>query len=270
HVATRLAISTGFHSISPVSALLGRDTVAPPKAIAYVGSVDGSSSASDESRSREPNFGPVSYHLPNNGGEALPKKVPELSDLQVRRLSKRAGFWNVGGVPGLYLDTKPPAASWILRVKVGSKRRDIGLGGYPDVTLAQAREKAREARRQIEQGIDPVEARKAAKAALLAAQAKAITFEQAARKCQAARVHEFRNEKHKKDWITSLELYAFPLIGRLPVADVEQAHAVAVLGPIWTTKTETATRVRQRCETVLEWARLAGYRNGNGDNPFRW
>src|SRR5690606_14664566 len=96
------------------------------------------------------------------------------------------------------------------------------------------------------------------------------TFEQAARKCHAARVEEFRNEKHKKDWITSLELYAFPVIGALPVGDVEQAHAVRVLEPIWTTKTETATRVRQRCETVLEWARVAGYRNGNGDNPFRW
>lgn len=200
----------------------------------------------------------------------MPKKVPERTDLQVRRLSKQAGFHNVGGVPGLYLDSKPPAASWILRVKVGAKRRDIGLGGYPDVTLAQAREKAREARRQIEQGIDPVEARKAVKAALIAAQAKAITFEQAARKCHAARVDEFRNEKHKKDWITSLELYAFPVIGALPVGDVEQAHAVRVLEPIWTTKTETATRVRQRCELVLEWARVAGYRNGNGDNPFRW
>lgn len=201
----------------------------------------------------------------------MAKKVRELSDLEVRRLSRKVGFHNVGGVPGLHLVVKrTTTASWILRVKVGAKRRDIGLGGYPDVTLAQAREKAREARRQIEQGIDPVEVRKAAKAALIAAQAKAITFEQAARQCHAARVQEFRNPKHKKDWITSLELYAFPVIGAVQVADIEQAHAVRVLEPIWTTKTETATRVRQRCETVLEWARVAGYRNGNGDNPFRW
>lgn len=200
----------------------------------------------------------------------MARKVPELSDLEVRRLSQRRGFWNVGGVPGLHLDAKPPAASWILRVTVGTRRRDIGLGGYPGVTLADAREKAREARKQIEQGIDPVEARKAIKAALIAAQARAITFEQAARQCHAARVHEFRNEKHKKDWIASLDLYAFPKIGQLAIAEVEQADAIAVLQPIWTTKTETATRVRQRCETVIEWARVAGYRNDNGGNPFRW
>lgn len=199
----------------------------------------------------------------------MPKKAPELSALKVRRLSDRIGFHAVGGVAGLYLAVNPPrASSWILRVKVGEKRRDIGLGGYPDVTLEQAREKAREARDQIAKGIDPVEARKAARASLALSQAMALTFKQAAHACHKAKVDEFRNEKHKADWISSLERYAFPAIGDLPVAEIDLPHIVTVLQPIWTEKTETATRVRQRIESVLAWATVNKYRTG--DNPARW
>ena len=123
----------------------------------------------------------------------MPKKAPERSALWVKRCHK-PGLHAVGGVDGLYLHVKPPveqddgetrpgARSWILRVKIGDRRPDMGLGGYPDVTLDQARDRAREAREQIRQGIDPVAARKAAHDALRAAQAKRITFDEAAKLC---------------------------------------------------------------------------------------
>lgn len=199
----------------------------------------------------------------------MPKKARELGPLEVKRLAGKPGFWAVGGVAGLYLQVSDSlAASWILRIQVGSKRKDLGCGGYPDVPLAQAREKAREKRAQVEQGIDPSEARKAAIAALKATQARALTFEQAARACHTAKVTEFRNAKHKDDWISSLERYAFPDLGSIPVSGIEIPHVVRVLEPIWTTKTETATRVRQRIEKVLDWATVNKYRSG--DNPARW
>jgi len=198
----------------------------------------------------------------------MPKRAKELSAVQVKRLTK-PGFHAVGGVSGLFLQvTRSGARSWILRATVGAKRRDIGLGGFPDVTLAQAREKARDAREKIRQGIDPVAERKSARESLKAAQAKTLTFDQAAHRCHAAKVDEFRNEKHKHDWISSLERYASPVLGSLLVNDIELAHVLEVLEPIWKDKTETATRVRQRLESVLTWATVRGYRKG--ENPARW
>ena len=198
----------------------------------------------------------------------MPKKAKELLPVQIKRLTQ-PGFYAVGGVAGLHLQVKDSGArSWILRVKIGSRRRDLGLGGYPDVKLAAARDSAREAREQIRQGIDPVEARKAARAALMAAQAKELTFEQAAVLCHKSKAPAFRNIKHGSDWINSIQRYAVPIIGKLPVADVELPHVIKILEPIWTTKTETATRVRQRIESVLAWAAVSGYRTG--DNPARW
>jgi integrase len=198
----------------------------------------------------------------------MPKKALELAAVQVRRLGK-PGLHAVGGVSGLHLHVKETGArSWILRVKVGDRRPDIGLGGFPDVTLEQARNRAREVREQIRRGIDPIAARRAVANALRAAQAKALNFDQAAQACHATKIGEFRNAKHKDDWISSLNRYASPVIGSLPVADIELPHLVRVLEPIWTTKTETATRVRQRIESVLSWAKVSGYRTG--ENPARW
>ena len=198
----------------------------------------------------------------------MPKKAKELSATQVKRLT-RQGFYAVGSVAGLHLQVKDSGArSWILRAMIGDKRRDIGLGGYPDVPLAAARDSAREAREQIRQGIDPVESRKAARAALMVAQAKELTFEQATILCHKSKAPAFRNIKHGSDWINSVKRYALPIIGKLPVADIELPHIIKILEPIWTTKTETATRVRQRIESVLAWATVSGYRTG--DNPARW
>lgn len=198
----------------------------------------------------------------------MPKRARELSPIEVKRLTE-PGLHAVGGVSGLFLRVAPGGSrSWILRATVGSKRRDIGLGSFGDVTLSQARDKARTAREKIRDGIDPAEERRAAREALIKAQAKALTFDEAARRCHEAKSNEFRNEKHRKDWINSLERYASPVIGNLSVAEVELAHVLEILEPIWTEKTETATRVRQRIEAVLTWATVRGYREG--ENPARW
>ncbi|MET4161955.1 integrase [Marinobacterium sp. MBR-111] len=198
----------------------------------------------------------------------MPKKARELSAAEVRRLTE-PGRYPVGGVAGLLMQVTPNGArSWLLRIKVGDKRRDFGLGAFPDVSLAGAREKARDLRERIAAGVDPVAERQRLRDAIRAAQAKAITFEEAAHRCHDARKDEFRNVKHRADWINSLERHAFKHIGSLPVDTIELPHILALLEPIWKTKTETATRVRQRVETVLSWATVAGHRKG--DNPARW
>lgn len=169
----------------------------------------------------------------------------------------------------MYLKVAPGGSrSWILRAVVGRKRRDIGLGGYPDVSVARAREEAKSCREKIRKGIDPVIERKEAKAALVAAQDRELSFKQAATRCHAAKSPEFRSQKHRADWINALERHAFPVIGNMAVSDIGLSDILRVLEPIWQSKTETATRIRQRLEAVLTWATVSGYRDG--DNPARW
>jgi len=151
---------------------------------------------------------------------------------------------------------------------VGTKRRDMGLGQFPGVTLAQAREKARKAREQIDQGEDPILMRQQAQSLLRAQQATALTFETAARAYIDAKSAEWKNAKHVGQWSATLETYAYPTLGKLHVGDIQQAHIVSMLEPIWSTKTETASRVRGRVENVLDWAKVRGYRTG--ENPARW
>jgi len=198
----------------------------------------------------------------------MPKKAKELSALEVRNLSE-PGTHFVGGVAGLVLKVKDTGAkSWVLRAIVGSKRRDYGLGGFPDVTLAAAREAARAARAKIKSGIDPIDEARQARSALKATQAAAITFQKAAEAYISAHKDGWRNEKHTKQWTTTLTTYAYPAIGNLLVQDIGLPQVLAVLEPIWKTKTETASRLRGRIEQVLDWATARGYRNGL--NPARW
>jgi integrase len=151
---------------------------------------------------------------------------------------------------------------------VGGKRRDMGLGGYPDVTLAAAKEAARAARAKIKNGIDPVQDAKAKRSALYAARAAAMTFSEAAAAYIGVREVEWKNAKHASQWRNTLETYAAPVIGRILVRDVNQAHVLRVLEPIWLTKTETAKRVQGRIENILDWATVSKFRHG--DNPARW
>ncbi|MCG5547540.1 tyrosine-type recombinase/integrase [Halorhodospira halochloris] len=198
----------------------------------------------------------------------MPKRAKELSAVEVRRIQK-PGLHAVGGVAGLHLRvTATGASTWILRAKLGSKRRDFGLGPYPDVSLGQARERARELKDQIWQGRDPIAERQAAKAELQAQQARELTFAEAARKCHQAKVPEFKNAHSAKIWLTRLENHAFPVIGHINVHEIDLALVRKVLDPIWLEKPETASRVRQYMEAVLTWAMVSGYREG--ENPARW
>lgn len=198
----------------------------------------------------------------------MPKKAKELSALEVGRLTS-PGNHAVGGVSGLYLYVnEAQGRSWVLRTVIGGKRRHLGLGGYPSVTLAQAREKAREAREQVVKGMDPVHERRAAASALRAQQATRRTFKEVASAYIAFQEPAWKNPKHRKQWSSTLEAYAFPIVGQLSVDSITEHHVIAILEPIWSTKSETASRLRGRIESVLDWARVRGHREG--ENPARW
>jgi integrase len=160
---------------------------------------------------------------------------------------------------GLYLEVDPSGAKrWVLRITVGGRRRDIGLGGLRDVSLAEARDKTTDYRRVARTGGDPVaEKRKAARAV--------PTFETAATLVHQEHAPGWRNPKHAAQWINTLREYAFPIIGSRAVDQIDTPDVLKVLAPIWLTKPETARRVRQRLRTVFDWAKAAGHRSG--DNP---
>lgn len=195
------------------------------------------------------------------------RKAAERGALWVSQRTE-PGLHFVGGVAGLALQVAGGSRSWILRVMVGGKRRDMGLGGYPDVTLAAAREAARAARAKIRAGVDPIAEAKAARSALQASVSAALTFELAAKRYIEAHEDSWRNAKHAQQWRKTLETYAYPTIGKTLVHDVTLPQVLGVLEPIWKTKTETATRLRGRLEAVLDWATVRGYREGL--NPARW
>lgn len=197
----------------------------------------------------------------------MPRLASEASALHVKRLSK-PGLHAVGGVKGLCLQVSEGGSrSWILRTLVNGKRKSIGLGGYPDVSLAEARNRAGEIRMQIRSGVDPVEERRAFRLAIRTKQS-AMTFEKAARTWHATKQHEYKNPKHASQVLTTIETYAFPLIGAMAVEDIRLEHIYEVLEPIWLKKTETASRLRGRIESVLTWAAVSGHRPT--ENPARW
>ena len=151
---------------------------------------------------------------------------------------------------------------------VGDKRRHMGLGGFPDVPLAQAREKARQARNAIAQGVDPIAERQAIKSAHVAKQSLEKTFHQAVHSYLEVHGDTWKNSKHRAQWKSTLETYADPVMGHLLLRDIGQEQILQVLEPIWKSKNETASRVRGRIESVLDWATARKYRIG--ENPARW
>ena len=203
----------------------------------------------------------------------MPKKARELSAVEVRRLQHPGHGYNatfaVGGIDGLMLQITPSGArSWLLRCKIGNRRRHMGLGGFPEVTLAQARERAREARDAIWRGDDPVAARRARRAELAAKQKRGLTFADAMEEFLVVKLAEFDNDKHRKQWRATLDKYATPTLGPLLVEEITVQDVQRTLAPIWIDKTETASRLRGRIEAVLAWSTVNGHRDG--DNPARW
>ena len=181
--------------------------------------------------------------------------------------AKTPGLYGDG--KGLYLRVGAGAArSWVYRFMISGKAREMGLGSLDDVGLADARERAREARQLRRQGVDPIEAARAKKAARQVEAATAMTFAQCAERYIQAHRDEWKNLKHAKQWQATLHAFVYPAIGMLPVAAVDVALVTTVLEPIWTTKPQTASRVRGRIEAVLDWAAARKYRQG--DNPARW
>ena len=215
----------------------------------------------------------------------MPKIVLPLSDLQVRRISQ-VGWHAVGGVAGLLLQVRKPKKdgaqmprSWILRIKVGDQRQPIGLGSYPQVSLAVAREQAAKLVMEAKQGVNLKAKKRAQRSSLISAASKNKTFKECAEAYMDAHSSDYTNEKHRKQWPATLVTYAYPIIGNMLVSDIamrdvrnvleqETSAAKALKGKLWNVKTETAKRLLGRIKTVLDYATVSEYRTGT--NPAQW
>jgi integrase len=179
------------------------------------------------------------------------------------------------GKPGLYPDgdglylsiSKAGTASWCYRYMIAGRSREMGLGPVRYVGLAEARRLAYEARALKRDGIDPIEARRAKRQGAAVAQAKTMSFAQCARAYITAHQGAW-SRQHAAQWVSSVENYCFPVFGNLPVDTIDTGLVMQVVGPLWNTATETASRVRGRIESVLDWAKVSGFRSG--ENPARW
>jgi len=192
--------------------------------------------------------------------------MPKLTARSVAALNT-PGRYGDGG--GLWLQVSSSGTkAWLLRYMRNGQARHMGLGPITLVTLAAAREKAREARRLLLDGVDPLEHRRAKLAQAGIATAQAVGFKEAADRYIAAHEVAWKHPVHRRQWPSSLAMYAYPVLGALPVAAIDTGLIVKVLEPIWTAKPETAGRVRARIENVLDWAKARGYRDG--ENPARW
>jgi integrase len=195
----------------------------------------------------------------------MARATERLTAMKVRKA--KPGMYADGG--GLYLRVTPEGArNWVLRYMLNRRPRWMGLGPVKLYSLAEARARALDARRKRHEGIDPIEARRAERARQRLEAAKAVTFQEGAESYIASHKAGWRNEKHKYQWAATLSTYAYPVIGALPVQAVDTGLVLKVLQPIWTTKSETASRVRQRIENVLDFAKVRGWRDG--ENPARW
>jgi len=174
---------------------------------------------------------------------------------------------------GLYLQAVTGASgairkSWLFRFVEKGRERQMGLGSLETVSLAQAREKAGECRRQRQEGVDPIDARNSQRAAAAAENSKLMTFDQCAAGYIAAHRAGWRNTKHALQWKNTLATYVSPVFGKLAVRAIDVGLVIKALEPIWSAKPETASRVRGRIEAVLDWAAARGFRDA--DNPARW
>lgn len=194
----------------------------------------------------------------------------KLTALQVKQ--SKPGTYTDGD--GLYLHVALGADGqrkrwWYVRAHLPEgKVREMGLGSADRVDLATARREAWNARELARAGIDPVWDRKEKRRKAAEERARSITFKQAAEAYLDANEDSWRNEKHRKQWRSTLETYVYPVFGQTPVQSIDVSLVKKVIDPLWKTKTETASRVRGRIETILDWAAVSGYRSG--ENPARW
>jgi hypothetical protein len=208
---------------------------------------------------------------------SMPKKAKELSALSVAKI-KENGRHAVGGVDGLHLRIVNGSRAWILRVVVGQRfdengkqqvhRRDIGLGSYPEVSLAEARTKAQEMKAQIRNGIDPIQQKQEKLQALRIQKLRDRTFSECAKIVIANKSRELKNQKHIAQWSTTLETYIYPILGNRVISSINKVDIAKVLEPIWAEKNETAKRLRGRIETIFDYAKAMEY--FEGDNPAEW
>ena len=183
-----------------------------------------------------------------------------LSAQSVKNL-KASGKYSDGSGLGLFLLVKPNGRKfWVQRIMISGRRRDIGLGGYPLVSLADARGLALTNKQTIRQGGDPLAEKRKAN--------ESVTFKAAAERYLETKLSGFKNPKHRAQWGSTLRSYAYPVLGHLDVNTIEPRDVLRVVQPIWETKTETAKRLRGRIEAVLSWATVAGHRAG--ENPALW
>lgn len=196
----------------------------------------------------------------------MARAINKLSATQVNKLTK-PGLYGDGA--GLYLQiTQGGVKSWLFRYMKNGKARGMGLGPLHTIGLADARTLALTARKQLLDGIDPLDAKEQHRASTQVAAAKTKTFDQCAAAYIEAHRDGWKNAKHADQWTNTLETYASPHFGTLAVSVVDTALVMKALEPIWKEKTETASRVRGRIESVLDWATVRGYRVG--ENPARW
>jgi integrase len=197
----------------------------------------------------------------------MARQVERLTALKVGAKELAPGMYADGA--GLYLRVTPEGArNWVFRYMLDRRPRWMGLGPLSLYGLAEARRRALDARRKRHDGIDPIEARRADRTRQRLEAAKAITFKECAEKYIASHRAGWRNEKHRYQWDQTLKQFVYPEIGSLPVQAVDTTLVLKVLEPIWTKKPETASRVRQRVENILDYGKARGYRGG--ENPARW
>lgn len=196
----------------------------------------------------------------------MARQIKKLTSLAISKANK-SGLYGDGA--GLYLQIGPTGAkSWLFRFMRNGKAREMGLGPLHTINITEARAKAAECRKQLLEGKDPIEERAGTLRAKQLEEAKSLTFRQCAEAYIQTHQNSWKNAKHVSQWENTLRDYVFPTIGDLPVAAVDTALVVKCLSDIWTTKTETATRVRGRIESILDWATTSNFRQG--ENPARW
>lgn len=196
----------------------------------------------------------------------MSRRVNHLSAVLIKSLSL-PGYYGDG--TGLYLQISGSGSkSWIFRFSLAGKRREMGLGSLHTISLAMARDKAQECRRLVAERIDPIVARDTARTLEALSKARLKTFDQCAAAFIKSHRASWKSVKHAAQWESTIAMYASPVFGAMPVSDIDTELVMRVLSPIWDAKTETAVRVRGRIESILDWATVSKFRQG--ENPARW